>query len=310
MKIKWLGCALLLPLAVLHAHAQSDFKLQPVGDRVWAAISSDTGKAFANAGFVIGDDGVLVVDTFQDPEPARQLLAEIRRITPLPVRFVVNTHYHIDHVNGDDVFAEAGAAIVAHRNVRPWMRKENFKFWPDPAPADVKARLESLTLPEVVYDNRMELYLGKRMIEVRYYPGHTGGDSVVFIPDANVVFCGDLLWTRHYPNLIDATTSSWVTTLAALEREHPAATFIPGHGEAGKTGDAVSFRQYLEELRAAVKQAQAQGKSGDRLVEAVLPSLRAKRTDWAFFDDYARDDITQTEQELAGNKRVPPMAAR
>src|SRR5215470_6184121 len=142
MNLKRLGCALLLPLMVLSANAQSDFKLQQVGDRVWAAISSDTGKAFADAGFVVGDDGVLVVDTFQDPEPAKQLLAEIRKITPLPVRFVVNTHYHIDHVNGDDVFADAGAAIVAHRNVRTWMRKENFKFWPDPPPADVKARLE------------------------------------------------------------------------------------------------------------------------------------------------------------------------
>jgi glyoxylase-like metal-dependent hydrolase (beta-lactamase superfamily II) len=192
MKLKWLGCVLLLRLAALDAQVQPDFKLQPVGDRVWAAISSDSGKAFADAGFVIGDDGVLVVDTFQDPEPARELLAEIRKLTPLPVRFVVNTHYHIDHVNGDDVFAEAGAAIVAHRNVRTWLRKENFKFWPEPAPADVKARLESLTLPNIVYDDRVDIYLGRRLVEVRYYPGHTGGDSVVLIPDANVVFCGDL----------------------------------------------------------------------------------------------------------------------
>src|ERR1035438_3680029 len=79
--------------------ASSDFALQKIGDGVWAAIVNDEGKAGGNAGFVIGDDGVVVIDTFQDPEPAAALLAEIRKITSLPIRFVVNTHYHLDHVN-------------------------------------------------------------------------------------------------------------------------------------------------------------------------------------------------------------------
>jgi cyclase len=102
-----------------------DFTLRKVSDGVWAVIASDGGKAFGNSGFVVGDNGVAVIDTFQDPEAARELLAEIRKITTLPIRFVVNTHYHIDHVNGNDVFAGAGATIVAHRNVRAWMDRSH-----------------------------------------------------------------------------------------------------------------------------------------------------------------------------------------
>ena len=223
---------------------------------------------------------------------------------------MVNTHYHIDHVNGNDVFASAGATIVAHRNVRAWMRSENLKFWTDPIPPEIKARVQSLTLPDVVYDDRIDLYLGTRTLEVRYYPGHTGGDSVVFVPDARVVFCGDLLWKNHFPNLIDATTESWVRTLAALQSEHGSSTFVPGHGEVATAGDVSTFRQYLADLRAAVSRAQADGKSGNALVEAVLPGIRSRQGDWAFFDDYARDDILQTGEELSGHKRVPvPVSA-
>src|SRR5271168_2497520 len=170
---------LLVPLARPVLAAGPDFRLQKIGNGVWAATVNDEGLAGGNAGFVIGDDGVLVVDTFQDPRPAKAMLAEIRKITPLPIRFVVNTHYHLDHVNGNDVFAAAGATIVAHRNVRAWMRTENMKMLDPPVTPEKKARVQSLTLPTVVYDGRIDLYLGARRIGVQYFPGHTGGDSVV-----------------------------------------------------------------------------------------------------------------------------------
>ena len=196
--------------------ASSDFELHKIGDGVWAAIVNDEGKAGGNAGFVIGDDGVVVIDTFQDPEPAAALLAGIRKITNLPIRFVVNTHYHLDHVNGNDVFAAAGAAIIAHRNARAWIRTENFKMIDPPVTPEKKARVQSIVLPNLVYDSSIDLYLGSRRVNVRYYPGHTGGDSVVWVPEAQVVFCGDLLWKDHIPNLIDASTSVWIKTLDAL----------------------------------------------------------------------------------------------
>jgi len=284
-----------------------DFKLEKLGEGVWAAIGSDSGKAGANAGFVVGEDGVAVIDTFEDPGAAKDLLAEIRKITPLPIRFVVNTHYHLDHVNGNDVFAAAGATILAQRNVRAWMRTENLKWWGDKIKPEVKARVESLQLPDVVYDQGVDLYLGSRKIEVRSYPGHTGGDSIVYVQDAGVVFCGDLFWNRHIPNLIDATTKAWIPTLDTLVG-YGAGKFVPGHGEPGTALDMKAFQQYLMDLRAEVAHAQSAGTREDALVQAVLPQMQAKYDSWGYFKEFAKSNIQQTAEELAGTKRRPQPA--
>jgi cyclase len=302
-----LAAVALSALAMAASAPAPDFKLVNLGEGVWAAIGSDGGKAGANAGFVVSEEGVAVIDTFEDPGAAKELLAEIRKITPLPIRFVVNTHYHLDHVNGNDVFAAAGATILAQRNVRDWERSENLKWWGDKIKPEVKARVESLKLPDVVYDKGVDLYLGSRKIEVRSYPGHTGGDSIVYIHDAGVVFCGDLFWNRHIPNLIDATTKAWVPTLDALVG-YGAGKFVPGHGEPGTSLDVKAFQQYLGDLRAAVAQAQSAGRSGDALMQAVLPQIQAKYADWGFFKEFAKSNIEQTSQELSGTKRVPKPA--
>ena len=89
-----------------------DFTVKKLGEGVYAAISPDRSQAGSNAGFIVGGGGVLVVDTFVDVAPAKALLAEIRKITNQPIRFVVNTHYHLDHTGGNAVFAEAGADMV------------------------------------------------------------------------------------------------------------------------------------------------------------------------------------------------------
>src|SRR5690348_16485877 len=131
------------------ALAQSpDFVVKKVGENVYAAIGVDGGKAGSNAGFIVGDKGVLVVDTFTTTEAAQALLAEIRKVTNQPVRFVVNTHYHLDHTGGNAVFADAGATILAQRNLRGWLRTENLKFFgPNPKP-EQKAMVEALVLPD------------------------------------------------------------------------------------------------------------------------------------------------------------------
>ena len=309
MMSRRLAPAFLLVLGLHLSAAAPDFRLQQLGKGVWAAIVNDEGLAGGNAGFVIGDEGVAVIDTFQDPRPARALLGEIRKITPLPIRFVVNTHYHLDHVNGNDVFASAGATIVAHRNVRAWMRTENIKMLDPPVTAEKKARVASLTLPTVVYDSHLDLYLGSRRINVRYYPGHTGGDSVVSVPDAHVVFCGDMLWKQHVPNLIDASTGAWVESLDRMQKDYGASTWVPGHGDVANGQDVLTFRKYLADLRAGVKREQAAGKSGATLADALLPGLRSNYGKWGFFNDYAKVGIEQTEQELNGKKRLPPIAS-
>ncbi|HLW52847.1 MAG TPA: MBL fold metallo-hydrolase [Candidatus Angelobacter sp.] len=280
-----------------------DFTVKKIGEGVYAAISPDRSKAGSNAGFVVGSNGVLVVDTFVSTDPAKELLAEIRKVTDLPIRFVVNTHYHLDHTGGNAVFAAAGATILAHRNVRAWLRTENLKFFPNAKPED-KARVESLVLPDEVYSDAVDIYLGSRLVQVRYMLGHTGGDSVVMVPDANVVFGGDLIWQKHFPNLIDATTADWIKTLEKLLADHPSATFVSGHGDVASPQDVRDFRDYLVALREDIAQAQAAGKSGQELTDAVSAEVKEKCGEWSF-QQFIPRNIQQTAAELKGEKKVP-----
>jgi glyoxylase-like metal-dependent hydrolase (beta-lactamase superfamily II) len=296
---------LLLAGAVSAAEAKRDFTLHEVGPGVFAAVGVPGSGAGSNAGFIVGDDGVAVVDTFQSSAAAEQLLAAIRERTKLPIRFVVDTHYHLDHVAGNGVFRDAGAAIVAQRNVRAWERTENLKWWAPNVPPDKRAWVESFVLPNLVYDDGIDLYLGTRRLEVRVLPGHTGSDSIVFVPDADVVFTGDLFWKATLPNTTDADTAAWIATDERLTAEHPTATFVPGHGEVGKAADVAAFRGYLEALRGAVATARQKGLIGDALVSEVRARLAPGYAHWGFYDHFITPNITQMESELAGTKRRP-----
>jgi len=281
------------------------FALKPLGHDVYAAIDDAKGEAGANAGFVIGDDGVAVIDTFENPEASKQMLAEIRKLTQLPIKFVVNTHYHIDHVAGNSLFQQNGAVVFAQRSVRSWIHTENLKFFGKDIKPEQRKMVETLGAPDAVYDTGVTLFLVSRRIDVRVFPGHTGGDSVVFIPDANVVFTGDLFWRNTLPNLIDATTSAWIPTLNAVMAAAPNATYVPGHGDVGTAEDVKNFRDYLAFLREQIAPAVQQNKSEGDLVNAALPAVTEKYGKWDFFKYFAKPDILQTAAEIRGDKKIP-----
>jgi glyoxylase-like metal-dependent hydrolase (beta-lactamase superfamily II) len=285
------------------------FTLKPLGHGVYAAIDNAKGEAGANAGFVIGDDGVAVVDSFDNPPAAQALLGEIRTITKLPIKFVINTHYHLDHVAGNAIFAKEGAVIVAHRNVPSWIHTENLKFFGKEIKPEQKSMIEHLAAPNVLYDSTMELRLGGVSLRVEFFPGHTGGDSLVIVQQEKsaVVFTGDLFWRQTLPNLIDASTLPWMETLSTLSKfsaETPI-IFVPGHGDPGVATDVTAFRGYLSDLRDWVGSAKKDGKSSTALLEAVLPQVKQKYGAWQFFDYFAKRNIADVEAELNGSKRVP-----
>jgi glyoxylase-like metal-dependent hydrolase (beta-lactamase superfamily II) len=291
------------------------FQLKLIGPNIWAAIDDATGDAGANAGFVVGDDGVAVIDTFENEVAAKALMGQIHALTHLPIKFVINTHYHLDHVAGNRVFAQHGAVIVGHHSVRAWIHSENLKFFGEKIKPEEKAMVENLLAPEVTYDTGVTLFLGTRRIEVTYMQGHTGGDSVVSIPDAGIVFCGDLFWRHTLPNLIDATTATWISTLSAFTEQKSdtlpnsalprAVIFVPGHGDVGNGDDVQEFQAYLIWLRGAVKKGVDENKKGDALVGAVMPELTEKYGNWDFFKDFSRSNIMDAGAELEGIKRIP-----
>jgi glyoxylase-like metal-dependent hydrolase (beta-lactamase superfamily II) len=278
------------------------FAVQEVAPGVFAAIADPKDESsLGNAGFVIGSDGVLVVDTFATPAAAERLLAEIRSKTRLPVRFVVNTHFHRDHIGGNAVFAKAGAAVLAHENVRAWARRE----WQTDLTPEERSRYAGLRLPDVTYRDRCSVWLGDRRVEIFHRPGHTGSDSIVAVPDARVVFAGDLVLKNCIANVSLARTDAWVATLDELLREYPSAVFVPGHGDVARPLDVRLFRDYLSSLRLAVARAKSEGKSGAALVEAVLPRLSSRYSGWTWFE-YVEGSIADVEAELNGTKAYPP----
>jgi glyoxylase-like metal-dependent hydrolase (beta-lactamase superfamily II) len=290
-----------------HADPALPFVLKQVGPGVYAAIDGPEHEAGSNAGFVIGDDGVLVVDAFFTPDAAKALVGEIRRLTAKPIRYVVNTHYHLDHTGGDQVLRDAGAIIVAHRNVRGWVRTENAHLFGDRVTPDLKARIAAVPLPDLVTDKDLIVWLGSRKIVVRTVLGHTGGDLTISIPDAKVLFTGDMLWRRVPPNLIDGSVAEWTATDADFEQTPDAAhmTFIPGHGDVANLRDVEDFRSYLIDLRRLVAEARKAGLEGDALAQAVTPKLRTLHADWTISDRAAAAEVRYMADELAGTKRRP-----
>lgn len=295
---------LLMGLWVGSAGAQSDqqaaeFTLHELAPGVFAAIDRD-GKAGANAGFVIGAEGVAVIDSFYRESAARALLAAIRARTQLPIRYVVNTHHHIDHVAGNAVFQEAGAMLVAQRRVAGWLRSENLRLLGERLTPELRARIEALPLPQLGYEDRMSLHLGGgRRLLLNHRLGHTGGDTVVGVSDANVLFMGDLLWRASVPNLVDARPLLWRETLAMVAAENSAATrYVPGHGGVATAQDLQDFADYLSELDRAVIEA---GSDSER----ALARLAQRYGSWAYFKGLAAANVRDQLAEQEGRKRVP-----
>ena len=285
------------------------FTLKPLGQGIYAAIDDAKGESGANAGFVVGDGGIAVIDTFENEPAAQALLGEVRMISKLPIKFVINTHYHLDHVAGNAVFAKEGAVIVAQRNVASWIHTENLKFFGKDISSEQKSQVENLATPSLLYDSETELRLGSLALHVQYFPGHTGGDSIVIVQQdkSAVIFCGDLFWRQTLPNLIDASTLPWLETLSTFTKFAAVSPiqFIPGHGDPGNSSDVAAFRGYLFDLREWVGAAKKEGKSGPALVEAVLPQLKQKYGNWQLFDYFSKRNIADVEAELNATKRIP-----
>lgn len=286
--------------------SHTGFTIERIGDGVYAALGTDRNPAESNAGFIIGSDAVAVVDSFEDAGPARDLLAAIRKLTSLPIRYVINTHYHLDHVGGNRVFAEQGALIIAHDNVRAWERVENLKrFGGKPPTLESRAYYDAFRLPELTYGSAINLYLGTRLVQVRHMPGHTGGDSVVSVPDAGVVFAGDMFWNKTMPNLIDGTTDLWSGTLGELAEQFATSSFVPGHGAVGTRTELLAFKTYLDAVRTRVAAAHAAGHEGAGLVEWVRKQLDPGYKDWANYARIVPRNIALTDAELRRVKVVP-----
>ncbi|HWO02651.1 MAG TPA: MBL fold metallo-hydrolase [Blastocatellia bacterium] len=311
--------------------AADDFQLVKVGEGIYAAIAKPGGLASGNAGFIVGDSGVLVVDTFFTPIAIEELIGEIAAQTPQPIKYAVNTHYHLDHTGGNQVLAARNVPIIAHDNVESWQTLKNRRFLPPPeelqkrradtakqiaeTPEDQKdkrsqlerqlRRLDAmvaikLTKPSMTFrEGALHIYLGTREVVLFSLPGHTGGDVLVFVPDANVMFTGDMGWSKTLPNLVDATVNDWIPSLDKILSNHAGAKFIPGHGDVASAAEMRDFRDYLDDLRNRVKKGIADGLTIDQAkTQLALPE---KYKSFAF-QNFAQPNVEDMYKELKGTK--------
>jgi cyclase len=214
-----------------------------VADGVFAKIYPE-GRT--NGGFVVGDAGVLVIDSLRSSAQGRELSDDVRRVTAKPIRYLLNTHYHWDHTSGNQEFV--GVPIVAHANCREELRTRGEEALIQAAErfpeAAAELRAVRLTLPDLTFPDTLTLHIG-RPVELRYFGrGHTSGDVVAWLPEQRVVFAGDLLAARMAPGMADAYVSEWIAVVERLE-ELRAQVVVPGHGYLAGNAELREERAFL-----------------------------------------------------------------
>ncbi len=306
------GLLALLPLAIAQAYPVTQgktYKFEKVADGVYYAI----GGFGSNNVVIVNDQDVLLVDDGTTPAAARAFLDDIKVITNKPVRTVVNTHFHYDHTDGNSVFGPE-VQIIAHDYVRmaittfDVLNREPFITSQKTA---VPARIDALTKqiatekdtqkkaalqrdlaaaqtslnqlkeikptpPNVTYSSKMVLYKGPREIQLLFLGrGHTGGDTVVFLPRERIVCTGDLMESR-LAYMGDAFFDEWVTTLGAL-KNLDFALVLPGHGAPfSDKGLITAFQGYLSDITKKVADLRAQGLTADQAATRVDLTSHAK----------------------------------
>ena len=318
--------------------ASDNFEIQRVADGVYAAIAKEDSPAGSNAAIIVNEDGVLIVDTHLSPSFARELLNEVRRIAPLPVRYVVNTHWHNDHTQGNQAYFNVfpgRVEFLAHTNTRrdivhraiPQVR-EQLRNLPGQIRkleekladarhrtdrARLRAQIEStrryleelkqidITLPTFTFDRSLFLHR-TRDIHIHYFGrGHTAGDVVVFLPKERVLITGDLFLGEHIPFARDSFPSEWAATLKAVS-QLDFDLVILGHTPVEKGGEAkihfANLIAFFEDVVPRVRAMVAAGKSLDQ-VKAEL-DLTKYKTQFANFATHSGLAIERTYAEASG----------
>jgi glyoxylase-like metal-dependent hydrolase (beta-lactamase superfamily II) len=273
-----------------HDVATVDMRPVRLAEGAWfvqgeAALGSAANQNFiSNAGFVVTPAGVVVIDALGSPPLARRLLQEIRRITPQPIRYVIATHYHADHIYGLQVFKEAGATILAHVGARDYLASDGARQRLAASRQDLFPWIDENTrlvepdrwlgVPDPKAETTLELG-GMRLLIRPVGPAHSPEDLVVYLPDRGVLYGGDIVFRGRIPFVGQADSRAWIAALNQLLALKPK-VLVPGHGAASTdpAADITLTRDYLLYLRERMG---AAAREMEPFEEAYA------RTDWSRF---------------------------
>ena len=227
--------------------------LQKISDSVYAyadtKAASPQNSFGANAGIIIGQDFIVAVDSLISAHEAQRFIKDIRKISKKPIRFLINTHYHLDHSLGNSEFAKLGAVIISQENDKENMQKAGagmLQYARQSGLTDKDLQGTKITYPTLTFKDRLTLDLGNnKKVEILYLgPAHTSGSAVVYVPQEKVLFTGDLLFTAFHPFLGEADIAGWVKALNQLQTME-VDKFIPGHGPVSTKKDLADLQSYL-----------------------------------------------------------------
>jgi glyoxylase-like metal-dependent hydrolase (beta-lactamase superfamily II) len=255
-------------------------KLDKLSDRLFQILE---GRG-ANGGVYIGDNGVLVIDAKMNEESVKQTLAEIKKVTDKPIKYLVNTHSDGDHVYGNRFFPET-VTIVAHENCR----EEFFHPRRDGKPSEWNNPELAPFIPSVTYHDKMDIYLGSKKAELWYFGiGHTTGDTVVYFPEEKTAFLGDQIFMGR-PQLIHSykggNSFEYVKTLTKTLETLDAEKFCSGHSDPIDRNAVKHHIEEMKKIQAKVKTLVKQGKNLEevkqefeenhaRLVESIFNEIK------------------------------------
>ncbi|HKP31828.1 MAG TPA: MBL fold metallo-hydrolase [Chitinophagaceae bacterium] len=263
--------------------ATENFTIQQLAPGVWAAIQNDQfGKAICNAGIIDLGDKTLVFDPFMNPSAAKELRNTAEDLTGKPVMIVVNSHYHNDHVRGNQVFAPY-VTIISSTYTRnqiaktepeeqSWekrhvaallqatkkryassagMEREELPLWIGYYEGIMESMGDlELTLPNMVFNDSLWI-MGTRLEVklVEYKNCHTGSDVALYIPSLGIAFMGDLLFVKRQPWLCDGDPGNWEATLNNLMNDATTKTYVPGHGPVAEKAAINEMNNYLKTMQ-------------------------------------------------------------
>jgi cyclase len=263
--------AMVFALAALAATQDEGFdKVEVTSAKVAEGIYVLNGRG-GNIGVSIGEDGVILIDDQYAPLTTK-VRAAVVSLTPQPIRFLINTHWHGDHTGGNENLGKMGVVIVAHENVRKRMSVEQFlEAFGQKVPAAPKA-----ALPIITFADAVTFHLnGDEIRSFHVAPAHTDGDTVVHFKKANVVHMGDCFFNGMYP-FIDLSSGGSIDGIVAAADKVLAMVdmntkIIPGHGPVGDKAALQIYRDVMATVRDRVKALVVAGKTLDE-VKAAAPT--------------------------------------